>query len=188
MHHDATAHSACVCVCLACVFVCGKILLWCGGGEVCSLRRPTFGQNNTYPHTCTSMVSMLCHSPSHFLSTLYVLPSTHKTAFCNMLRVLALTNVGCLGLTVAFAPVCPVYTLHAAKCQVAQTNVHLLLGRLGCGSGTLHVCHAVSTTSGGSSNSSEEYGGVSKDVAGNAWEGRSNVFSWLMYPSAFPQT
>ena len=140
-------HTVLVCVCV------WRKILWCGGGDVCSIWRPTFGQNNPCPHTCTSMVSMLCHSPSHFLSTLYVLPSTHKTAFCNMLRVLA------------------------------QTNVHLLLGRLGCRSGTLHVCHAVSTTSGG-----EDYPGVSKDVAGNAWEGRSNVFSWLMYPSAFPQT
>jgi len=158
MHHDATAHSACVCVCV--LLVCSCVERYCCGvgGEVCSLWRPTFGQNNPYPHTCTSMVSMLCHFPSHSLPTLYVLPFTHKTAFCNMLRVLS------------------------------QTNVHLLLGRLGCRCGTLHVCHAVSTTSGGSSNSSEEYGGVSKDVAGNAWEGRSNVFSWLMYPSAFPQT
>ena len=141
-------------------------------------------------HTYTAMVSMLCHSPYHSLPTLYVLPSTHKTAFCSMLRVLALAIVGCLGLTVAFAPVCPVYTLHGAKFQAAQTDVHLLLGRLGrrsgTWSGTWHVCHAVSTTSGGS-NSSEEYRGVSKDVAGSAWEGRSNVFSWLMYPSPFPQ-
>ena len=188
MHHDATAHSACVCVCV--LLVCSCVERYCCGvgGEVCFLWRPTFGQNNPYPHTCTSMVSMLCHFPSHSLPTLYVLPFTHKTAFCNMLRVLALTIVGCLGLTVAFAPVCPVYTLHAAKCQVAQTNVHLLLSRLGCRSGTLHVCHAVSTTSGGSNSNSEDYPGVSKDVAGSAWEGRSNVFSWLMYPSAFPQT
>lgn len=118
--------------------------------------------------------------------------SLHKTAFWNMLRVLALAIVGCLGLTVAFSPVCPVYTLHAAKCQAAQTDFHILLGRLGFRSGTLHVCHAVGTTSGGSS-SSEEYRGVSKlgsGVAGSACEGgrESNVFSCLMYPSPFPQT
>ena len=74
-----------------------------------------------------------------------------------MLRVLALAIVGCLGLTVAFSPVCPVYTLHGAKFQAAQTDVHLLLGRLGFRSGTLARLHAVSTTSG---SNSEEYRGV----------------------------
>ena len=47
MRHNATAHSACVYVCVACVCVCGKILLWCGGKFV--LLRPNFGHNNPCP-------------------------------------------------------------------------------------------------------------------------------------------
>ncbi len=106
--------------------------------------------------------------------------SLHPTrqAFHNMRGVLALAIVGCLGLTVAFSPVCPVYTLHAAnkECQAAQTDVHLLLGLLGFRSGTLHVRHAVSTTSGGSS-SSEKNPGVSKLASGVAAVHGRDVFS-----------
>ncbi len=108
----------------------------------------------------TFLLASLPIPPPPFFSSLTNLTTfSHPTscqAFRNMLRVLALTIVGCLGLTLAFSPVYPVSTLHVAnkKCRAAQTDVLsllLLLGRRGGRPGPLHVCYAVSTTSGGSS-------------------------------------
>ena len=121
---------------------------WCGTSQECA--RPA--ARSCWHHYPSP--------PPPFFSSLTNLTTfSHPTscqAFRNMLRVLALTIVGCLGLTLAFSPVYPVSTLHVAnkKCRAAQTDVLsllLLLGRRGGRPGPLHVCYAVSTTSGGSS-------------------------------------
>ena len=102
-----------------------------------------------------------------------------------MLRVLALTIVGCLGLTLAFSPVYPVFTLHVAnkKCHAAQTDLLLLLllGRRGARPGMLHVCYAVSTTSGGSSYD-EGFPGVRTRASGVAGV-EVPCFKLMSYPS-----
>jgi hypothetical protein len=93
----------------------------------------------------------------------HYVPSLHPTgqASGNMLRVLPLAIVGCLGLSVAFSPPRPVYTL--------QTHVHLLLRSLGVRSETLHVLHAVSTTSG---SNSDESAGVRWQAEWRWWRAR----------------
>ena len=88
---------------------------------------------------------------------LAAIAASHFFTSLNMLRVLTRGIGGSSGLAMALTPVRPAYTLLAAKhkCRAAQTYVHLrlLLGR----SETLHVRHAVSMTSGCSS---EESAGV----------------------------
>jgi hypothetical protein len=96
-----------------------------------------------------------CNSLPHYYLVRYSLHPTRQ-ASGNMLRVLPLAIVGCLSLSVAFSPLRPVYTLDAAKskCQDPQTHVNPLLHSTGVWSETLHVRHAVSTTSGSYSDES----------------------------------
>jgi hypothetical protein len=106
---------------------------------------------------------------THYYLVRYSLHPTRQASGI-MLRILPLAIVGCLGLSVAFSPLRPVYTLDAAKskCQAAQTHVHHLLHSLGVRSETLHVRHAVSTMSG---SNSDESAGVSWQAEWRWWGG-----------------
>ena len=115
-------------------------------------------------HPNSPMHSSLTHSK-------LVRYSLHPTRQASgiMLRVFPLAIVGCLGLSVAFSPLRPVTLAAKSKCQdAAQTHVHLLLHSLGVRSETLHVRHAVSTTSG---SNSDESMGVSWQAEWRWWGG-----------------
>jgi hypothetical protein len=73
-----------------------------------------------------------------------------------------------LGPVRGFLSSAPLYAAKS-KCQAAQTHVHLLLRSLGVRSETLHVRHAVSTTSG---SNSDESAGVRWQAEWRWWRAR----------------